>query len=138
MKTHILYRAYDENYTLLYIGITANPGVRLRKHAEGKDWWAQVASIQLQHFKTRDALEEAERKAIAAESPVFNTQHNPNRREAFLAYYDDDDPDDEDGCGEYVLEEYDGPEPEVSPELRAEMRASADLMGRILFGEPAS
>ncbi|MDV7194650.1 GIY-YIG nuclease family protein [Mycolicibacterium fortuitum] len=133
MKQNILYRAYDENCTLLYIGITANPGVRLRKHAEGKDWWGQVTSIQLQHFKTRDALEEAEREAIAAESPVFNTQHNPNRREAFLAYYDDGDPEDEDfGGGEYVLESYDSPELEVTPEEREGMRAAARYMDRLL------
>lgn len=75
-RAHVLYRAYDENFSLLYVGITANPGVRLRKHAERKWWWGNVSQIQLQHFSSRDALEAAEREAIATESPVFNVQGN--------------------------------------------------------------
>lgn len=84
--TRILYRAYAHTGTLLYVGKTADPGVRLRKHAEGKDWWAEVATIQLNHYRSQDALDRAERRAIATELPVYNVQYNPDRGKAAEVY----------------------------------------------------
>lgn len=136
-RTHVLYRAYDENFALLYVGITANPGVRLRKHSEQKWWWGNVSQIQMQHFNSRDALEAAERKAIASESPVFNVQGNQGHRETFLEWYDDSDPDDDEAGDTWVMEEY-APAPERTASECEEARRSAELMGRILFPEGAS
>lgn len=108
----VLYRCYATDGTCLYVGATTQPGVRFRKHAESKDWWCEVSTINLVHYRTGDALAAAEKAAIAAECPVYNVAHNPGRREAFLDYYDDGDPDDIDESvpGEWVIEEYEGPE----------------------------
>lgn len=82
---HILYRAYSHRGALLYVGKTANPGVRLRKHAEAKSFWGEVDRIELQHFRSGDALDKAEKQAIAREKPLYNVHHNPHRADAIEA-----------------------------------------------------
>jgi len=81
-ETHALYRFYDATGTLLYVGITADPGSRWRKHAQEKPWWQQITSITLETHPTRAAALEAERQAILAEKPVHNVVHNRGTREA--------------------------------------------------------
>jgi len=70
-QMHALYRMFDANGQLLYVGITGKLLNRLDQHAE-KRWFPLVASITLEWFpKERDARE-AERRAIAIEHPVYN------------------------------------------------------------------
>ena len=66
-----LYRFYDHDETLLYVGITANVERRLDKH-RNRSFWTSVARIDLQHFATRLEATDAETLAIRTESPVFN------------------------------------------------------------------
>lgn len=100
MSKHlVLYRVYDDHDRLLYIGQTVQPGMRLRKHAESKEWWPAVAGITLQHFRSRDDIERAERMAILLEEPILNVQHNLVRGDPASVvncapYYDDGDPED--------------------------------------------
>jgi predicted GIY-YIG superfamily endonuclease len=75
-KPHVLYRAYDAQGVLLYIGITMNPGNRFAQHSEDKPWWADVAEIRVEHFGSRKRVLAAERAAIQAERPRFNVIHN--------------------------------------------------------------
>jgi predicted GIY-YIG superfamily endonuclease len=75
-KPHVLYRAYDAQGVLLYIGITMNPGNRFAQHSEDKPWWADVAEIRVEHFGSRKRVLAAERAAIQAERPCFNVIHN--------------------------------------------------------------
>lgn len=66
---HCLYRHYDAEGALLYIGISSSLAHRIEAHRRASDWFPLVASISVQHFDTREALEEAERAAIVAEKP---------------------------------------------------------------------
>lgn len=75
-KPQALYRFYDADGELLYIGITSNPGARWKRHAGDKPWWTEVASTTIEHFGTREDVEVAERSAIRAERPKYNRQHN--------------------------------------------------------------
>lgn len=75
-RPHALYRFFDPTGALLYIGITAALPTRLARHRDEKPWWCDVADIKVQHFPTRQAVLEAERKAIVAERPRHNKQHN--------------------------------------------------------------
>jgi predicted GIY-YIG superfamily endonuclease len=75
-ETHALYRFYDATGALLYIGITADPGSRWRKHAQDKPWWHEVANIVVERHLTRTEVLEAERLAILAEHPRYNIVHN--------------------------------------------------------------
>lgn len=69
---HALYRFYAADGELLYVGITNNPPRRFTRHKGEKDWWIDVARIDLQQCETREELAEAERAAIRDERPRFN------------------------------------------------------------------
>ena len=70
-----LYRFYDANDVLLYVGITNSLPHRLAQHEAGKHWWTAVASASIEHYPTRKEAEDAERAAIRAELPVWNIAH---------------------------------------------------------------
>jgi predicted GIY-YIG superfamily endonuclease len=77
---HILYRMFDADGDLLYIGMTNDIEFRLYMHANTKYWWRDVASISLnQDSASRRELEDAERAAIKAECPRYNVMHNDER-----------------------------------------------------------
>jgi predicted GIY-YIG superfamily endonuclease len=69
---HVLYRMFNRDGVLLYVGITNNPKGRFRTHGELKSWWSEVATITLQHLPSRLHLEAAESDAIKNEGPLYN------------------------------------------------------------------
>ena len=81
-----LYRFFDADDQLLYVGIAGNPGRRFHQHAngpDGKPWWGQVTRSTMEHFATREAAAAAEVAAIVAERPLHNVVHNKGK--AYLA-----------------------------------------------------
>lgn len=66
-----VYRAYDEDGDLLYVGISMNLDGRLAKH-RGSIWWPEVDEITVKWFDGREAAKSAERRAIAEEQPRYN------------------------------------------------------------------
>lgn len=70
-----LYRAFDSDGELLYVGATVNPGHRFQTHS-GRDWWLEVASITLERFAEWEDLAAAEREAIIREGPKYNVIHS--------------------------------------------------------------
>lgn len=74
--THVLYRFYNSRDELLYVGITSNPMTRFRAHQSDKSWWPEVATINVENYASRRELLAAERAAIKAEHPRYNTTHN--------------------------------------------------------------
>lgn len=75
-----LYRAFDAEGALLYVGISFNPLLRVGQHAKSKAWWTEVAKITVAHYPTRAAAAAAERSAIASERPRHNVQHAQRER----------------------------------------------------------
>jgi len=71
-KPQTLYRMYDANDVLLYVGITSRGARRFAEHAADKPWWRHVDRIDLEHHRTREQVENAERIAIASERPLHN------------------------------------------------------------------
>lgn len=69
-----VYRCWAEDGTLLYVGQTAEGTARLRQHETGTPWWPEVASVSWERFSSREEMDEAERAAIRAESPVHNVR----------------------------------------------------------------
>ena len=67
-----LYRMYDANGELLYIGISIKVMSRLDGHWSSKDWIGQVETITIERHATAEELENAEREAIKAEKPKHN------------------------------------------------------------------
>lgn len=67
-----LYRLYDQDGALLYIGITSNLRRRRSTHRGQSPWFPQVAGYRIQGPFTWRGAEKAERAAILAESPRHN------------------------------------------------------------------
>lgn len=71
-KPHDVYRLYDVDDALLYVGITSQGMVRLANHASTADWWPQVAVITIVHCPDRRTALDLEHIAIEEEDPVYN------------------------------------------------------------------
>lgn len=71
-----LYRFYDANDQLLYIGVSLEIAWRWRSHSRTKPWWTTVARATIDHYDTRRGALAAERAAIKAERPLWNVTHN--------------------------------------------------------------
>lgn len=67
-----LYRMFDADGRLLYVGITIDIVSRFRSHRSLKPWWPDIQTIQLEHFPDRLAARAAELKAITTEFPCYN------------------------------------------------------------------
>jgi hypothetical protein len=74
MTTETLYRIYDRDGTLLYIGKTKRQLTRYDEH-HTQPWWTQAHRIDLEHW-TSDAIDQAERNAIIREQPLHNITYN--------------------------------------------------------------
>lgn len=84
-----LYRYWDTDSQLLYVGIASNPSQRLAEHRRSGAPWVKFAAQTTQEwFPSRREAAAAERAAIETESPIFNTVHNwgaTRRRAEYLA-----------------------------------------------------
>lgn len=69
---HTLYRFFDGGGRLLYVGRTIAPARRWREHERGKPWFEDVASLTREVHATAEAVDAAERAAIASENPLHN------------------------------------------------------------------
>jgi predicted GIY-YIG superfamily endonuclease len=74
---HAVYRMYNPNRQLLYVGVTGNVASRLTRHAD-KRWYPLVSTIKLEWFPSRDLAEAAEAKAIRDERPQINIAGVPS------------------------------------------------------------
>jgi hypothetical protein len=80
-RRHELYRIYDGNGVLLYIGRSLNSIARASQHRVTKSWWHTVARIDIEQFVTTDEGAGArEAAAIATEKPLHNVAHNLSRK----------------------------------------------------------
>lgn len=68
-----LYRLFDAADQLLYVGISTQPETRWTQHAADKPWWPLVQRREVEWHPDREAAEAAERSAIGAEEPLYNT-----------------------------------------------------------------
>jgi predicted GIY-YIG superfamily endonuclease len=75
-----LYRQYDKDENLLYIGISINARARHVSHKASSGWVKEVATIRIESYPTRAEADKAEREAIAKEQPLYNSQHATYRR----------------------------------------------------------
>lgn len=67
-----LYRHFDEDGVLLYVGVTNNLDSRTRSHTRHSQWSIFAARSEAEFFDTRAEALAAERRAIKEEQPLFN------------------------------------------------------------------
>lgn len=86
-----VYRYYDRDGLLIYVGITSRGARRNYEHNTSKDWWPYVARQEVDHYETRALALRHERSLIIRHRPPFNRQHNPDAdatRAVYVAYAD--------------------------------------------------
>lgn len=71
-----LYRHFDSNSKLLYVGISQGVMTRTYSHERKSEWFDQVVRIEIEHYATEEAARNAEKVAIKNEHPIFNLTHN--------------------------------------------------------------
>ncbi len=71
-EDHCLYRHFDADGVLLYVGISLSIGTRTSAHRRAAPWFRDVARIEVQHFTSRTDCALAERVAIQNEKPLHN------------------------------------------------------------------
>lgn len=83
--SHILYRWFNTDNELLYVGITNNALRRHKAHSK-KEWFAneKIGIVSHQYFDSRELLELAEREAIKNEKPKYNKVHNKEKNKRTL------------------------------------------------------
>ena len=74
-----LYRHYDSNDNLLYIGVSLNALNRLSQHKRTGAWFNDISRVSIDKYETRQLVLDAEREAIVNESPKYNKQHSNNK-----------------------------------------------------------
>jgi hypothetical protein len=67
-----LYRHFDGDGRLLYVGVSLNVVNRLAQHRSGSRWYNDIKRVDVEPFETREQALNAECKAISEEHPVYN------------------------------------------------------------------
>lgn len=78
-----LYRLFDKDGALLYVGITWDVEQRMTGHRSDKAWWPDVTERRVEWLPNRPLALAAELDAIRAEQPRYNiagTPHATTRR----------------------------------------------------------
>lgn len=73
-RTTFVYRCYDVEGRLLYVGCTTDPKTRLEAHRKNAWWWFQMSRTRLLVFEDRAYALAKESDAIAGEKPLWNVR----------------------------------------------------------------
>lgn len=71
-KRTSVYIAYDEDGTVIYVGITSRGMTRFAEHEDGSGWWWDAARIELKHMGNRGTADLMEEALIEELNPVHN------------------------------------------------------------------
>lgn len=77
-----LYRHFNADGCLLYVGVSYSPSDRKHHHNWASSWFPQVARTTMGWFATRRAALDAELRAIKEENPLHNLQGKPGGKPA--------------------------------------------------------
>lgn len=80
-----LYRHFDADGGLLYVGMSTNPTHRMSNHRTTAHWAERIARMDVEWYDTRPLATEAERIAITNELPMFNRMHTRDDRNPVAA-----------------------------------------------------
>lgn len=82
-----LYRLWNAEHALLYVGITDNLEVRVEEHSADKPWWGEVDQVSTEELPSRRRALEAETRAIYWEQPRYNVLGSPRYSADWEARY---------------------------------------------------
>lgn len=94
-RHHILYRWWDTDGRLLYVGKSVSVLNRVTQHRHKSAFFEEAAAMTIERFPTAQALAAAEMAAIRAENPAYNIsggRHNPEAPSRSITVYDVENP----------------------------------------------
>lgn len=71
-EPHFLYRVFDDEHALLYVGCTVDPQRRFAEHRSRAPWFARADHVEWEAHPNRIAARRAERETIRREEPEHN------------------------------------------------------------------
>lgn len=75
-RRHVVYRMFNTEGELLYVGMSRNPARRFGDHS-ARDWFRLVDGITLEWYPTFEAARASELQAIKTERPRYNLMDLP-------------------------------------------------------------
>ena len=76
IKPIALYRHYDAQENLLYVGISLSAMARLSRHNKNSGWAKDAVKMTTEWVNSRSEALELEKAAIKLEKPAYNITHN--------------------------------------------------------------
>src|SRR5262249_34524533 len=80
-KHSYVYRYFDGNGNLIYVGMTSNAATRGLRHWKKSDWWSGGEDVDYHRCRNRDAAYKRESRIRAEEKPLFDWTHQANAKE---------------------------------------------------------
>lgn len=74
MSAHYVYRVFDADDRLIYVGCTTDLPTRLETHRRGAWWAAQIKKVTAKVYRDSVTAHQVEREAIRTESPRWNVK----------------------------------------------------------------
>jgi hypothetical protein len=71
-----LYRHFDKDDLLLYVGISLSTIQRLSQHKRTSHWFDKVTRVSVEKYATREEALFREKETIRLEKPLYNIVHN--------------------------------------------------------------
>lgn len=72
-----LYRHFDKDGVLLYVGISLSSLIRMFQHEQNAGWFHLVAMVKIENHPTVIAARAAEKHAVTTEKPIHNVRLQP-------------------------------------------------------------
>lgn len=83
-----VYRITDKDGSLLYVGCSYAPLMRVQEHCQRKSWGPAIHNITVEWFDTPEEAIAAETLAIQTEAPIWNVHRKPDGRKRARGIYD--------------------------------------------------
>lgn len=78
-RKFLVYRCFNSDGDLLYVGQTTEGMRRLRQHEQDKSWWHEVETVTRQTCQSQEEMNEVELRAIREENPRYNIAGRPRK-----------------------------------------------------------
>ena len=75
-RPHVVYRAFDADGCLLYVGMTGSWWRRMGEHSRRSVWFGHASTWVLDGYENRHVAWTAEQAAIKSEHPIHNTTYS--------------------------------------------------------------
>ncbi|CAB4218072.1 GIY-YIG nuclease superfamily [uncultured Caudovirales phage] len=87
---HTIYRLFNSEDRLLYIGITEDWARRFKQHSRVQPWWDRVASVKLEFVDSLETAQVLEANAIKREHPLHNSSHSSDVLHWYVIWREDE------------------------------------------------